>query len=109
MHAPYDKTYTLKITRKGLLNKEPWASGGPSIRQSHAGRDREFCGGALGLWLAGARDRLAAADPNIDSSGNDPANSALVHNAQVAVAQGEAYGLRSGSSEMDPLKSRESE
>src|SRR5207249_8905467 len=73
------------------------------LRQNHqselfveggGGGDGEFCGNALGGRLAGAGDRLAAADPDLHRARDDTANAVVVNQAQVAVAQSERNGLR---------------
>src|SRR5947208_13815168 len=78
-----------------------------SIVQNRAGSDRESCLQALGLRLAWADDRLSTADPNIDSAGDDTANSGLIDNAQIAIPEGEIGGLGSAGIEMDALESSE--
>src|ERR1700674_1734290 len=78
-----------------------------SIVQDCAGSDRESCLQALGWRLTGPSDRLTGADPNLDSAGNDAANSGLIHDAQITVAQSEIHGFGGSGIEMDALESSE--
>src|SRR5947207_1284223 len=78
-----------------------------SIVQGCAGGDRESCLQALCWPLTGRVDRLTGADPNLHSAGNDAANSSLIHDAQITVAQGEIHGFGSSGVKTDAPKSSE--
>src|SRR5438445_11108845 len=88
----------LRMIRNRTLSK--W-----SVLQSCGGRDREFCGCAVDRGLTRAGNGLAAANPNIDRTGHDAANSVFIDNAQFAVTEREIHGLRSRRIKVDAKKS----
>src|SRR5215467_882314 len=75
--------------------------------ESSFGSNGEFVGDSFGRGLAGARNGLAAANPNFDRAGNDAANPFVVDGAQVAIMKGERDSLRTGCGEMNTLESDE--
>src|SRR2546428_9275188 len=65
----------LRMIRNRTLSK--W-----SVLQSCGGRDREFCGCAVDRGLTRAGNGLAAANPNIDRTGHDAANSVFIDRSE---------------------------
>src|SRR5207245_5994668 len=88
----------LRMIRNRTLSK--W-----SVLQSCGGRDREFCGCAVDRGLTRAGNGLAAANPNIDRTGHDAANSAFIDNPPFAVPEREIHALRSRRIKLDAKKS----
>src|SRR5205814_2468981 len=66
--------------------------------------DGEFGGHPFGGRLAGARNGLAAANPNFNCAGDDAANAFVVDGTQFAVMKSERDGLRTGGSEVNALE-----